>query len=257
METVIGHSILRYDTVDSTNTLAREFAGNGEPEGLVLTAEEQTAGRGRMGRKWIVPRGTSLQLSILLRPNLSLANISRLMPMAALALANTLEQQLGLKPVLKWPNDLLLRDRDETLKKVAGVLIESGVQDEKVDYVILGIGLNVNYTMRDYPDLAAFATTLQDIVGQPLDRARLEQDLLAQLNLYYARIQAGESLRDEYKKRLGMLGQVIRVASEGKILQGVAQDVDEEGALILAQGTDRVRLFAGEVTILKENREAA
>jgi BirA family biotin operon repressor/biotin-[acetyl-CoA-carboxylase] ligase len=148
-----------------------------------------------------------------------------------------------------------LRDESGAWKKVSGILTESNVQGESVLYVILGIGLNVNYTMRAYPELAPLATTLQDILGHSVDRARLLEQLLLTLDRYYARVRAGESLSQEYRSRLGMLGQVIRVASHDTILQGLAEDVDEDGGLILAQGNEHTTLFAGDVTILKEDRE--
>jgi BirA family biotin operon repressor/biotin-[acetyl-CoA-carboxylase] ligase len=248
---IIGRKVLRYEQVESTNTLVREYAERGEPEGLVIAAEEQVAGRGRMGRKWIVPRGTSLQFSVLLRPPLEPRHASRLMPMAALAIAQTLERELHLQPMLKWPNDVLLDG-----KKVSGILTEASMQGDELVYVILGIGLNVNYSMRNYPDLAPFATTLQDALGRAVDRVELERALFAKLDRYYARVRRGETLVDEYRSRLGMLGQPLRVANGDKILEGIAQDVDDDGALILLQGDSRVKLCAGDVTVLKELKEA-
>lgn len=248
-EQIIGREILRYDQVASTNDLAREFAERGEAEGLVITAQEQLAGRGRMGRKWIVPRGTSLQFSILLCPPLAPQHATRLMSMAALAIARTLEREFALQSTLKWPNDVLLDG-----KKVCGILTESNIVGERLASVILGIGLNVNYTMRDHPELVPFATTLQDALGQEIDRSNLERALLAQLDAYYARVCGGEALTDEYRARLGMLGQFIRVASNDTILQGVAENVDDDGALILNQNGARVKLFAGDVTIIKSER---
>ncbi len=245
-EQIIGRKILRYGQVQSTNDLARDAAENGEREGLVISAQEQLAGRGRMGRQWIVPRGTSLQFSILLRPPLAPQHATRLMPMAGLAIANTLERELNLQPTLKWPNDVLLNG-----KKVAGILTESSMQGDTLAYVILGIGLNVNYTMRAYPELAPFATTLQDVLGHPFELARLEDALLHELDALYVRVLEGESLLGEYRARLKMLGQPIRVRQHDTIIEGIVEDVDEDGALILKQGDARVKLFAGDVTILK------
>lgn len=246
-ERIIGRKILRFEQVESTNTLAHEQADLGEAEGLVITAEEQTAGRGRLGRKWLVPHGTSLQCSILLRPPLTPQHATRVMLMATLAVASMLEQELQLAPTLKWPNDVLLGG-----KKVCGILTESSVIGDSLACVILGIGLNVNYTMRNYPDLAERATTLQDVVGQALDRTRLERALLYHLNHYYFRLKAGESLADEFRARLAMLGEPIRVANQDTIFEGVAEDVDDDGALVLRQDQSRVKLYAGDVTIVKQ-----
>lgn len=249
-EQIIGRKILRYEQVQSTNTLARAFAEQGESEGLVITAQEQVAGRGRMGRQWIVPRGTSLQFSILLRPPLAPQHAPRLMPMAALAIARTLETHLQLAPTLKWPNDVLL---DE--KKVCGILTESDIQGDSLRHVILGIGLNVNYTMRVYPELARVATTLQDVFGSEVDCVQLERALFLELDSYYARVCHGETFTQEYRARLGMLGRPIRVAIHDKILQGIAADVDDDGALILLHDNKRTKLFAGDVTIVKSDGE--
>ncbi len=250
-ERIIGRKILRYAQVQSTNDLARDAADNGEPEGLVITAQEQLAGRGRMGRQWIVPRGTSLQFSVLLRPPLAPQHVTRLIPMAGLGIANTLERELNLQPTLKWPNDVLLDG-----KKVAGILTESSMQGDALTYVILGIGLNVNYTMRAYPELAPFATTLQDVLGRAVDVSALEAHLFRELDDLYVRVCDGETLLDDYRARLAMLGKPIRVMERGEILQGIAEDVDADGALILKQGDARVKLFAGDVTILQGNKEA-
>lgn len=237
---------MRYAQVESTNTLAREQAEQGQAEGLVITAEEQLAGRGRMGRKWTVPRGTSLQCSVLLRPPLAPQHATRITPMAALAVAAMLEHELHLQPALKWPNDVLLDG-----KKVCGILTEAGLLGDSVSYVILGIGLNINYAMRDYPELAPRATTLQDVLGHASDISQIERALFAELNYYYARLVSGESLVNEFRARLDMLGQPIQVANQDKIMQGIAEDIDEDGALILRQGDATVRLFAGDVTVVK------
>lgn len=246
MPSVIGREIRRYDQVDSTNILTRDAAERAEPEGLVITAEEQLAGRGRMGRKWIVPRASSIQCSVLLRPPLPPQHAARITHMAALALVTMLENELDLKPALKWPNDVLLQG-----KKVSGILVESGVQGDTLAYVILGIGLNINYTMRLYPDLSVHATTLQDEIGYPLDRAHIEHALLASLDTYYARICHSESLMPEYRALLTMLGQPIRLADHDHIHEGIAEDIDEDGALILNQHSTRTKLYAGDVTVIK------
>lgn len=246
--TVIARKIIRYAVVESTNDLARVLAEAGEPEGIVVLAEEQRAGRGRMGRRWVVPRGTSIQGSILLRPNLPLAQAGRITQLAGLAVAEALREELGLGAALKWPNDVMLNG-----KKVAGILTETTLRGEALDYVILGIGLNVNYSMRDYPELAPFATTLADQVGHLLDRAPLERALFRHLEAYYARLGSGEDFLDEYRRALQMLGTRVRAAMPGGILEGIARDVDAEGALLLEHENTIVRLLAGDVTLLKED----
>ncbi len=251
---MIGRKNIRYQQVTSTNDLVREWADSGEAEGLVITAEEQTAGRGRLDHKWIVPPGTSLQLSILLRPPLAPAHVARLTQFAALAVAATLREVVktqGTVPLptvtLKWPNDVLLNG-----KKCAGILAETGIAAEWLAFAILGIGLNVNYSMRDYTELAPFATTLADELGHPVNRDVLEEALLAELDAYYARLSAGDDFLTEWRGQLTTLGRAVRVATSSGIEEGIAQDVDTDGALLLRQGERVLRLYAGDVTLLKD-----
>ncbi len=251
---MIGRKIIHYNQVTSTNDIIREWAELGEADGLVVTAEEQTQGRGRLGRKWVVPSGTSVQLSALLRPPLAPLDAHRLTQMAALALTATLRELVRAKGgsppaavALKWPNDVLLNG-----KKCAGILAETGIAAEWLAFAILGIGLNVNYSMRDYTELAPFATTLADELGHPVNRDALEEALLAELDAYYARLCAGDDFLTEWRGQLTTLGRAVRVATSSGIEEGIAQDVDTDGALLLRQGERVLRLYAGDVTLLKD-----
>ncbi|MGB8648278.1 MAG: biotin--[acetyl-CoA-carboxylase] ligase [Anaerolineae bacterium] len=243
---IIGREILRYEQVSSTNDLVRQWGHDGAPEGLVVMAEEQTAGRGRMGRQWIAPKGSSLQFSILLHPPLAPLEAYRLTSVTAIAIAATLRDELRLSPTLKWPNDVLLNE-----KKCAGILIETVVEGNMLALAILGIGLNVNYAMRDYPDLTPFATTLADELGHPIDRAALEGALLSHLDDYYQRLCAGEDFYAEWRAQLSTLGRRVRVATPDGIEDGIAEDVARDGALLLRCDDRLVRFYAGDVTIVK------
>lgn len=242
----IGWRIERHAVVESTNDIVRAAAQRGEPEGFVVTAEEQSAGRGRFGRKWVVPRGTSLQISILLRPPLAPLATPRVVRMAALAVYNTLVSHLQLAPALKWPNDVYLNGR-----KVAGILLESSIRGDALEYVILGIGVNGNYTMRMYPELAPYATTLQDVVGHEIDCSALEDSLLAELNRLYQELLYGDDLLDAYRARLGMLGTPVQVSAPGGIVRGIARDVTDDGALVISTNDSTVQVYAGDVSVLK------
>jgi BirA family transcriptional regulator, biotin operon repressor / biotin---[acetyl-CoA-carboxylase] ligase len=248
---VIGRAIQHYSTVQSTNDVIRSLAERGEPEGLVISADEQLAGRGRLGRQWIVPRGTSLQMSILLRPALEIRFAHRVTQMAALAVAQTLEKEFSLLPTLKWPNDVLLQGL-----KVSGILTETSLSGEIPDYIILGIGVNVNYTMHMYPELAPTATTVQDVLGREVDRVALERALLAELERQYARVRSGTVLLDEYRARLGMLGQRIQAVTSNGVIEGTAKDIAEDGALVVATRDSTVRLYAGDVTLSRVDDSA-
>lgn len=249
---IIGQKIIRYDQVRSTNDLAREFAEQGELEGLVVTAQEQIAGRGRLGRQWVVPRGTSLQFSVLLRPSLAPIHAQRIIQMAGLAVAQTLEHELHLQAILKWPNDVLLNVSGKPHPlKCCGILTETSLRDTKLEYIILGIGLNGNYSIADYPELSPTAITLQDALGQPVDLSALETALLGSLDHYYARVCGGDDLLTEYRARLGLLGQRVRVGTREGFIEGIARDVDADGALILANDHSLVKVYAGDVTLSK------
>jgi BirA family biotin operon repressor/biotin-[acetyl-CoA-carboxylase] ligase len=154
----------------------------------------------------------------------------------------------GLEARIKWPNDMVVND-----KKCAGILVEAGITEGALEYAILGIGINVNFAIRDYPDLAAHATTLADELGRPIGRDELARNLFDALDEYYARLCQGASLRDEWAGLLITLGQMIRAETPWGIEEGRAVDVDDEGALIVERADgSRVMLVAGEVTIEKQ-----
>ncbi len=245
---IIGREIIRYGQVQSTNDLARTQGQTGAPEGLVVMAEEQVAGRGRLGRQWLAPRGSSLQFSVLLRPDLPPSLAFRLTQMAALAVSDALRQELGLAPALKWPNDVLLN-----YKKCAGILIETALEGDALSFAVLGIGLNVNFSMGDLPELAPFATTVADALGHPVDRDALARALFAQLDDYYARLKAGADFYSEWRSRLVTLGHIVRIATPDGIKEGIAEQVAPDGALLLRQGAKLIPFYAGDVTILKDN----
>jgi BirA family biotin operon repressor/biotin-[acetyl-CoA-carboxylase] ligase len=154
----IGQEIISYPSLPSTNDAAKREARKGAKEGTVIIAEEQTAGRGRIGRSWLSPRG-SVALSIILYP--PLAYLPCLIMVASLATANAIEQVTTLKAQLKWPNDVLING-----KKVCGILVESDVKGNGVDYAVIGIGLNVNINLAAFPGIAPSATSLSHELGR-------------------------------------------------------------------------------------------
>lgn len=258
MARIIGRRIIHYEQVTSTNDLAREWAELGEAEGLVVTAEGQSSGRGRLGRGWNVPPRSSIQLSVLLRPPLHPSQATSTMQLAAIAVGSTLREFVGKAACspsptvrLKWPNDVLLNE-----KKCAGILVETGVEGDTLAYAIVGIGINVNFSMREYPALAPFATTLADELGHPVERDALEDDLLARLDASYARLRQGEEGRlavfEEWRNGLSTLGCPVRVATQRGIEQGIAENVSPDGALLLRRDRDLIKLYSGDVTVLKE-----
>jgi len=233
---------------DSTQRVARELGRAGAPEGTVVIAEAQTAGRGRLGRTWHSPRGVNLYCSIVLRPPLSPAAVPQVALVAGVAAAAALAETPGLAPRLKWPNDVLIDGR-----KVAGILTEMEAEVERVHHVILGIGVNLNAPRAAFPPaLRERATSLFLATGRRVDRAAVTGRLLAALEARYGRFLEGgfEAVRAEWESYSCLTGTDVRVASAEGEMAGRVLGLDTDGALMLARpdGTS-TRIVAGEVTV--------
>jgi BirA family biotin operon repressor/biotin-[acetyl-CoA-carboxylase] ligase len=238
----LGRGLEYRAVLGSTQDLARELARAGAVEGTVVLAGRQTGGRGRLGRAFVSPRG-GLYLTVILRP--SLAQLRPLPIVAALAVARGLEQVAGLRTAIKWPNDVLVAGR-----KVCGILVESQLTGEAVDWVLLGIGVNVNADMSGYPEIAAIATSAAAEAGHPVSREALAAAVLNELEELYVGAQAGRRVQDEWRLRLETLGRRVRATSGEAVEEGVAEDVDEDGALVLRRSDgSRVTIAAGDVTL--------
>lgn len=225
----------------STNDLAKEHANTGVAEGLLVIADKQSAGRGRMKRRWWAPAGTALLTSLLFRPSLPPDQAGQLTMLCALAAADAVT---ALPVDLKWPNDLLVRGR-----KLAGLLTETAIKGKSLDFVVVGLGMNVNADLSDAPPFITPATSLRQELGRPVDRLALLLAYLDGVARRYARL-AQESPCDEWASRLVTLGQPITAHLDDRTLSGLAQGVDANGALLLrtADGTVH-RLFAADVSL--------
>ncbi len=242
---VLGRRVVYYERIGSTNDAARQLADAGEPEGTLVITDEQSAGRGRLGRSWVAPARSSLLMSLILRPDLTPAQAARVTIAIALGACDALRAETGLPAQIKWPNDLLVRG-----KKCAGILAESGIVGEKLEYVIVGVGINVNFAAATVEGIPRDATTIADELGQPFPRAQLARAILRATEAYYLRLRAGADLRDEYKNRLATLGQPVRAQTAQGIAEGIAVDADENGALLLRRADGSIeRLLAGDVTL--------
>jgi BirA family biotin operon repressor/biotin-[acetyl-CoA-carboxylase] ligase len=255
--TIVGRAIEYYPQAGSTNDLARRQARAGHPEGLVILTDEQTAGRGRMGRAWAAPPGSSLLLSLLLRPAwLAPADAFSLTMLAAVALCEAVEQVAPLHAALKWPNDLLLPVRiaaGPTLRKAAGILSEIELDGDQIDWVVIGIGVNVNWSpsgIVDGRDLAEVATSIAAAGGQPVERLPLLRALLERLDARYAALRHGghADLFERWRDRLTTLGQPVQISLPHGELRGVAEDVERSGALrVRDKHGDLHTIMAGDV----------
>ena len=234
---VAAPALVRLGRVDSTQTVAFALAADGAADRTVVVAQAQTAGRGRHGRLWLDEPGASLLTSIILRPRLEPARLPTLSLAAGVAVVEALERVTGLKPRLKWPNDVLVDGR-----KLAGILLESRISPSPL--VVLGIG--VNLAQRVFPaDLAERATSVRLAAGRRVDADALLTALLESLDAWRTRLETEgwAPIRERWRALTETLGR--RVSIDG--VEGVAVDVDEDGALIVAEGDVRRRVVAGEV----------
>ncbi len=248
-----GHPFIRrvvyHSQVGSTNDLAKVYASEGAAEGLLLIADEQSAGRGRLGRHWWSPSGSALLTSLLFRPALPPEKAQQLTMLCALAAADAVNKLTALPADLKWPNDLLIGGR-----KLAGLLTTSAIKSDSLDHVIVGMGLNVNTDWTDAPPLTTPATSLRRELGRTVNRLALLVAYLDGVARRYAQL-AQQSPYKEWASRLITLGQFVTARQGGKqTISGLAQGVDASGALLLrtAQGTMH-RLFAADVSLNKQS----
>jgi BirA family biotin operon repressor/biotin-[acetyl-CoA-carboxylase] ligase len=252
---LVGRSLLRHEQVSSTNDLVRERARAGAPEGLVVLAEEQVAGRGRQGRGWIAPPGSSVLMSLLLRPTwLAPTDAFALTMLAGVALCEAVEQVAPLRAALKWPNDLMLPSPPEAeLRKAAGILSELEVAEERIAWAVIGIGANVNWApsgVVDGRDLGRVATSVSAAAGQPIDRLALARALLVCLDARYAALRQGrrEELFQTWRGRLATLGQEVQVRLPQGELHGIAEDVEPAGMLRVRDAAGALHMImAGDV----------
>lgn len=244
--TVVGREIFAFPEVGSTNTEAFRLAESGAPEGTVILAEHQSRGKGRLGRTWESPAGVNIYCSVILRPPILPVATPQLTFVSSLAVCRAIESVQGLAPLIKWPNDILLGGR-----KVAGLLNELSAETDRVNFLVLGIGLNVNMTVEQFPhDLRHPATSLAIEAGRHVERLAVMRALLAELDELYARYlrEGFASLRGEWEKRSSLCGRRVRVSSLGDDMEGVAVGIDDDGALLVRNDNGSVnRVLAGDV----------
>jgi BirA family biotin operon repressor/biotin-[acetyl-CoA-carboxylase] ligase len=233
----------------STNDECAARARSGAPEGLVVVAEAQTGGRGRMGRTWHSPAGENLYASLLLRPPRPAAEIPPVTLLAGAAVAGALVAAFGVRTRLKWPNDVLLDDGGRP-RKLAGILTEMSSEGDRVGHVVVGLGLNVNGTTFP-PELADRATSLRRVTGRALDRGQVVAALLASFEALYDEFCAqGPAPAVAAWRQHAALGERWRVSTPGRdgTLEGIVLDVDADGALRLRDDGGHIhRVLSGEV----------
>lgn len=246
----IGRDIRVFNETTSTNDVVEKLARDNVSEGIVVFAESQTRGRGRLGRQWMSPAGKGLWFSVLLRPKLQVSAATQLTVTTAVAVVRAIERETGLQPEIKWPNDIVFG-----AQKCAGILLELGAELDHIRHVVLGIGVDVNLTAAEFPeDLLPGATSLREQLGRPLDRAALAVALLRELEAAYARLRAGDFLEigDEWMRRCSTLGKRVSIRMADRVVRGYAEALDEEGALRVRTEHGRLeRIIGGDVTLEK------
>ncbi len=243
---IFGKEIITLESIDSTQTIIKELAEKGLPEGTLVIALEQTSGKGRMNRKWISPRG-GLWFSLLLRPPILPKDIYKLSLLFGVAIVISLEYY-SIKASLKWPNDVIINNR-----KLCGILLESDIELDKVNFVAVGIGVNVNFPSSILPnDLKISAISLYDILGRNIDRAELLCKILKNSeNLYIQAINEGFSnIISLWRSRSSMFGNPIEVKLLDKSIKGIALDIDNDGSLILDKNGEIIKIYSGDVIFL-------
>ena len=246
----LGTRLHYFQEIGSTNTRARELADRGADEGEIVIAETQSHGRGRLGRRWESPPFTNLYLSFILRPKLSPRHAPQITLAAAVALVETVGFFLPRPPSIKWPNDILVDG-----KKLAGILTEAACDAERVDFVVLGVGLNVNYSVVAMPEeLRQRATSMADVTGANVSRESVLARLIQDMDRCYGELEVSgfEALRPRWEERFALRGRRIQVELGDQRVRGVAHGIDREGALIVEdEHGQRRSVVAGDVIPLE------
>jgi len=243
----LAGQIFAYGKIDSTNLTAHCYAKNGFSEGTLIIADCQKKGRGRMGRKWHSPAGKGLYFSLILRPDLPPGRIAGLSLITGLALSRAINKITGINTTMKWPNDILYEK-----KKLAGILVELAAELDRVEYLIVGIGINVNFNKKDFPlSLQRKSTSLKIITKKEIHRAMLLQNVLVQFeNLYRNFCRHGfKYISSELIQNSAVIGRQVALSTGKKKITGKAVGFDDSGGLIIKSKSGLRSYAAGEVRL--------
>ena len=242
------NSVQFFDTIDSTNTRAKALAAQGAPHGTVLIADHQTVGRGRLGRTFLSPAGTGVYMSVILRPGCPPAELMHLTCAAAVAACDAVEKAVGIRPGIKWTNDLV-----SGRKKLGGILTGLGLRpDGTVDYAIIGIGINCCQGPQDFPpDIADMAASLAMIAEKEIDRARVAAAMMEALwHMGDTLLTEKDVMLQRYRRDCITLGQDVVLVRGDEKRYGTALDIDEEGALIVRYDNGEIAAVnSGEISV--------
>ena len=242
-----GHPVLYYESIGSTNAEAKRLGEEGAVSGTLLVADEQTAGRGRRGRGWVSPKGSSVYMTLLLRPKAPPESISMVTLVMGLAVTAAIRRISGLDAKIKWPNDIVVDG-----KKVCGILTELSAEMTAVNYVVIGIGINVN-TESFPPEISEVAASLRSAAGRSFDRGALIAACMEEFEARCLKFEEKQDLtllKDEYNELLVNCGERVRVLDAADPFEGTARGIDAEGRLLVDRdGQGRTAVYAGEVSV--------
>ena len=244
----VGRKIVSYEEVDSTNNIAMKLATEGAKEGTAVFAEYQRSGKGRLHRKWHSPKRKDILLSLILRPDIPPRKVTQITIASAIAAVQTIRNLYGLPAMIKWPNDIYIKER-----KCAGILIEMSAELDTINHIVIGIGVNVNSGVTDFPkDIRGSATSINIELGKNCCRIECTRELLRQFEKQFDRLysEGFDEIRKEWLDLSLMLGRRIEVSSERETVAGMPIRLDDDGALILRTDTGIIRKISGGDVIL-------
>lgn len=245
---ILGKKVYSYRKVGSTNVLGFRLAETGAEEGTLIVAEEQTKGKGRMGRSWYSPPRLGLWMSLILRPDIAPFKAPGLSICAGLSLAQAILEMTGIEAKIKWPNDCLIDG-----KKVGGILLELSAELDRINSVIVGIGVNVNHSAKDFPkNLAQTATSIKIKLGEDISRITLLTSFLKKFERIYLDFKKNglSPQREMIKSFSSILGKKVMVKFGKEKIEGMAENIDDNGSLVIKTKKGEKVVTAGEVTVL-------
>lgn len=239
--------LVYFEETDSTNEEARKLAFAGYPHGTLIVADSQTEGKGRRGRNWYTPKGSSIAMSLILKPKLEAEYASMLTLVQAMAVAKSIEENCGLKAQIKWPNDILVNE-----KKVCGILTEMNLEGTKISSIIIGTGINVNQD--SFPEeIAGIATSLKRESGKMQSREKLVKHICELFDKYFERFLESKDLShvlEEYNAHLVSIGRTVKVLDPQGEFRGQALGINSRGELLVKKESGEVvNVYAGEVSV--------
>lgn len=246
----MAKNIHYFQKIDSTNSVAYQLAMQGAEEGEVVIAESQEKGRGRLGRKWFSPPYLNLYISIILRPEILPTQASMITLLSAVATAEAIKKYSNITPTIKWPNDILIRGR-----KIAGLLNEINSELDRVHFIILGIGININIDKKDFPEeIREYATSLKIETGSQISRKEFICILLKEIEDWYKDFlkEGNKPILDAWRKWADIKDKMVRISSFKESFNGKAIDIDSDGALLIKNKNGEIkRVLAGDIEYLR------